>query len=231
MAEQSAFDRENIKLQTMSQTQGLLEQFNLPPTMIAFIRRNQRAIWLAVAACLVIIAAVSVYFSYSDYRSGKAASALNVALMAKIDNRQLLEKVVQDYNATPSGLWARLELAFLEEKEGQGPQAITRLEAVKSDLSAKSLLRPLVVGKLAVLYENAKQFDKALALYTELATQEGYASEAYRALGRVNEQLGKKAEALAMYGKYLESADIQAQQLQNDPVREMVQSRINQLEK
>jgi predicted negative regulator of RcsB-dependent stress response len=231
MAEQSAFDRENIELQTMSQTPGLLEQFNLPPAVIVFIRRNQRTIWLAVAACLIVVVAVSVYVSYRDYRSGKAASALNVALMAPKDNRQLLEKVGQDYSSTPSGLWARLELAFLDDKEGQEVQAITRLEAIKTDLSAKSLLKPLVIGKLAVLYENGKQFDKALALYTELATQEGYTIEAYRALGRVNEQLGKKAEALAMYTKYLESADVQAQQATNDPVREMVQSRINQLGK
>lgn len=231
MAEQSAFDRENIELQTMSPAPGLLEQFNLPPAVIAFIRRNQRTIWLIVAGCLAIVVAVSVYISYRDYRADKAASALDAALIAKKDSRLLLEKVGQDYGSTPSGLWAKLELAFLEEKEGKRPEAISRLEAINGDLSAKSLLKPLVLGKLAALYENTRQFDKALTLYTELAAKDGYATEAYRAMGRVNEQLGKKAEALAMYAKYLESVNVQEPQAKNDPVREMVQSRINQLEK
>ena len=50
MADQSAFNPENIKLQPLGPPPGLLEQFNLPPRAIAFIRRNQRQIWMAVTA-------------------------------------------------------------------------------------------------------------------------------------------------------------------------------------
>jgi predicted negative regulator of RcsB-dependent stress response len=231
MAEQSAFDRKNIQLQTLSPPMGLLEQFNLPPAAITFIRRNQRAIWMAVAGCVFLIVAVSAYTSYRHYRDGKAASALDVALVAKQDSRQMLEKVVQEYGSTPSGLWAKIELAFLDEKEGQRPKAITGLEAINAGLAVQSLLKPLVLGKLAALNEDEKQFDKALVYYSELAGKEGFAPEAYRAMGRVNEQLGKSAEAVAMYGKYLELTPFQGRQQKNDPVREMVQARINQLKK
>lgn len=231
MAEQSAFDRKNIQLQTLSPPMGLLEQFNLPPAVITFIRRNQRAIWMVVAGCVFLAVAVSGYTSYRQYRAGTAASALDVALEAKQDSRALLEKVVQEYSSTPSSLWAKVELAFLDEKEGQRPKAITRFEEINAGLAVQSLLKPLVLGKLAALHEDEKQFDKALVYYTELAGKEGFAAEAYRAMGRVNEQLGKSAEAATMYGKYLELTPSQGGQQRIDPVREMVQARINQLKK
>ncbi len=231
MAEQSAFDRKNIQLQTLSPPMGLLEQFNLPPAVITFIRRNQRAIWMAVAGCVFLTVAVSGYTSYRHYRVGKAASALDAALVAKQERRELLEKVVQEYGSTPSSLWAKIELAFLDEKEGQRPKAITRFEAINAGLAVQSLLKPLVLGKLAALHEAENQFDKALIYYSELAVKEGFASEAYRAMGRVNEQLGKSEEAATMYRKYLELTPSQGGQQKNDPVREMVQARLNQLKK
>ena len=139
--------------------------------------------------------------------------------------------MVQEYGSTPSSLWAKIELAFLDEKEGQRPKAITGFEAINAGLAVQSLLKPLVLGKLAALHEDEKQFDKALVYYSELAGKEGFAPEGYRTMGRVNEQLGKSAEAATMYGKYLELTSPQGGQQKNDPVREMVQARINQLKK
>jgi predicted negative regulator of RcsB-dependent stress response len=230
MAEQNAIDRDAIKLQPLTPV-GLLEQFNLPPKMIAFIRRNQRAIWLALSVSIVLALAASGFTTYREYQDAQAASALDAALVAKQDNRQLLEKVAQEYGSTSSGLWAQIELAFLEEKEGQRAKAIDRLAAINTGLSATSPLKPLVLTKLAGLYENEQQFDKAVALSTELAAIEGFAATAYKSLGRLNEQLGKKEEAAAMYGKYLELTGAQPGQGKADPMRDMVQSRLNQLKK
>ena len=231
MAEQSAFDRKNIELQTLGPATGLLEQFNLPPAAIKFIRRNQRTLWIVVVGCVTLAVAISAYSSYRQYRIVKAATALDAALVAKQDSRSLLEKVVQEYGATPSGLWAKVELGFLDEKEGQGAKAITRFEAINATLAPQDLRKPLVLGKLGALYENEKQFDKALLAYGDLALIEGFAPDAYRALGRVNEQLGKNAEAVAMYNKYLELTKPQVEQGKGDPVREMVQTRLNLLKK
>lgn len=142
-----------------------------------------------------------------------------------------------EFGRTDSALWAKVELAFLEEREGQPAKAINRLEAINSGLSAKAPLKPLVIGKLAALHENAQQLDKALQLYTELSGWEQFAVGAYRALGRVYEQLGNKEQAAAMYGKYLESESAafgaagRSLQASADPIREMVQSRRNQLQK
>jgi predicted negative regulator of RcsB-dependent stress response len=230
MAENNAVERDAIKLQPLAPI-GLLEQFNLPPKMIAFIRRNQRTIWLAISAGVVLAIAISGFTTYRDYQIAKAASALDAALVAKQENRPMLEKVAQEYGATSPGLWAHIELAFLEEKEGQRPQAITRLTAINAGLAASSPLKPLMLTKLAGLHENEQQPEQAIALYTELAAHEGFAPDAYRALGRLNEQLGKKEDAAAMYGKYLELTGSQPGQGKADPMRDMVQSRLNQMKK
>ena len=48
---------------------------------------------------------------------------------------------------------------------------------------------------------------------------------------RLHELAGKKEEAAAMYGKYLELTGSQVGQGKADPTRDMVQSRLNQLKK
>ncbi|MGE4558737.1 MAG: tetratricopeptide repeat protein, partial [Desulfobulbus sp.] len=136
-----------------------------------------------------------------------------------------------NYGSTDSALWAKVELAALTRQAGQADAAIKELESIRSGLAAKSPLMPLLLAKLAVLYENEHQLDKALALYTELSSRENFAAEAYRAMGRVDEQLGKKEDAVAMYGKYLDSESGQSRPGQSNPIREMVQSRLNQLKK
>jgi tetratricopeptide (TPR) repeat protein len=231
MAEQSGFNPKNIELQTLGPALGLLEQFNLPPGAIKFIRRNQRTLWIVVVGCVTLAVAFAAYASYRQHRIVKAASALDAALVVRQDSRALLEKVVQEYAATPSGWWAGVELGLLDAREGQTGGAITRFEAINATLAPQDLRKPLVLGKLGGLYEIEKQWDKALLVYGDLAVVEGFAADAYRALGRVNEQLGKNAEAATMYQKYLEMTKPQGEQGKSDPVREMVQTRLNLLKK
>ena len=229
MADHSAFDQKNAHFQPLGPPPGLLEQFNLPPALIASIRRNQRTVWIVVLVCFAAAIGFAAFNSYHDYRAAKAASALDTALQAKKDVKSLLEQVAQEFASTPSGRWAKIELALLAAKDGQLPQAIAQLEVINAGLSNKSLLKPLVLVKVAGLYETEGQFDKALGVYTELATQESFAAEAYRSMGRVHEQMKKPTEARTMYEKYLELTASPDGQKSSDPVRELVQSRLNRL--
>ena len=234
MADQSAFNPENIKLQPLGPPPGLLEQFNLPPRAIAFIRRNQRQIWMAVTACAVLAVAISGYTTYRDWQAGKAASALDAALVAKADNRQLLEQVAREFASTPSGLWANIELAQLDEKDNQRAKALARYEAIAASLSATSPLKPLELFKNGGLHEREKQLDTALAAFGQLAAVPGFEAEASRSMGRVQEELGNKEQAAAMYNKYLELtavASAPGRQAPPDPEREMVRFRLNRLKK
>lgn len=230
MGEQNTFDRDAVKLQPLAPI-GLLDQFNLPPKAIRFIRRHQRAIWLAISAGIVLAVAISGFTTWREYQDNKAAAALDAARIAKQDNRQLLEKVIQEYEATSSGLWAKIELALLEEKDGQRSQAINRLTAINAGLPARSPLKPLLLTKLVGLHEQEQQFDQAIALCTELAAIEGFGPAAYRVLGRLHELSGKQEAAIAMYGKYLELTGAQSDQGKSDPMRDVVQSKLNQLKK
>jgi predicted negative regulator of RcsB-dependent stress response len=231
MTDPNTFDPNNIKLQPLAAPSGLLEQFNLPPRAIAFIRRHQRSLWAAVMAAVAISLSVAGYNAYVDSRERRAVSALDAALIAPQDNKILLEQVVKEFGSTKSALWARVELALLEERAGQTAQAIGRLEEIRTSLAATSPLQPLVIVKLATLYENDNKLETALALYGELSTWPPFAADAYRAQGRVSEQLGKPDQAMAMYDKYLESATGQSLSGQGDPLREMIQARVNQLKK
>ncbi len=230
----NTFNPDDIRLQPLGPPPGLLEQFNLPPKVIAFVRRNQRMIWVAVVACAMVSVAVSGYTTYRDHRAAKAASALDAALMAKTDLRQRLEQVGRDFAATPSALWANIELAQMDEKEQQPGKALARYEQINTGLSAKSPLKPLLLFKIATLLEREKQFDKALATHGQLAGFAHFAAEAHRAMGRINEAQGNKDQAAAMYAKYLELTAVppeQGRQAPPDPERELVQFRLNQLKK
>lgn len=231
MTEPATFDPNNLKMQPLGPPQGLLEQFNLPPKMIAFIRRHQRALWATLLTAVALSLAMAGYNAYVDYREQQAASALDAAILAPRDNALLLEKVVAEYGSTESALWAKVELAELAGGEGQRAASIATLESINSVVRGKSALKPLLLNKLAVLYENEHRLEEALAMYTQLSAWENFSAEAYRALGRVNEQLGHNEQAVIMYGKYLESESGQLRQGQVNPVRELVQSRLNQLKK
>lgn len=230
MADQDTTNVQSIKLQPLVQ-HGLLDQFNLPPKAIRFIRRHQGAIWLTIATLVLGSLGVSGYDFWREHRQDKGASVLDAALAATQDKRQRLEAVAQEYGATDAGLWAKIELALMAGTEGHPEQTLEQLTAINATVAETSPLKPLLLSKLAALQENQQHLDQALALYTQLTAIEGFAPAAYRALGRLNEQQGKKETAIAMYNKYLELTNAQGQGAmgQGDPVRELVQSRLNQL--
>jgi predicted negative regulator of RcsB-dependent stress response len=229
MAEQSAFDRRNIEPPPVARSSGLLDQFNLPPAVISFLYRYQRTIWMVLAGIVITGVSIAGYSSYRDQIASRALSAYDAAQRAGAENRPLLEQVVQQYGTTPSGLWARIDLALLDERAGNLEAAIAQFETINARLSTKSPLKPLILSKLGVLYENTDNANAALDVYGALTKQTGFEAEAHRALGRVHEQKGNLSEAAAMYEQFMAmTADGQGN---NDPVREMIEFRFNQLKR
>lgn len=227
MAEQSPFDRRNIEPPRMAPPSGLLDQLNLPPALVDFLHRYKRVIWLVVIGIVITGISIVAYTSYRDQRAARALSAYDAAQRAGSDNQVLLEEVVRQYGSTPSGLWARVDLALQNERDGNLEEAITRFETIRSRLGATSPLKPLVLGKLGTLYENTENFNEALEAYTALAALSGFEARAHQALGRVYEQQGNLTDAQAMYEQYL--AMTTTGQEQHDPVQEMIEFRLNQL--
>ena len=230
MAEQHGAERRPQDLPPLFQETGLLEQFNLPPKLIRFLRRFQSTIWAVLAVALLLSLAVAGYNAYTDHRREKGAEALDTAMQAGEGRRDLLQQVRDNFSSTPSALWAEVALARMDEQENKAGEAIQRYQAVRAKLKQDSQHMPLVLGKLAALEEQKKNWDASLAYYQELAKLDGFAADSHLNMGRLYEAQAKKDEALAMYRKFLEFTAVTTEESGTDPRRQMVQSHIELLQ-
>lgn len=233
MSQQSAFDRELVEETAAAETTGLLEQLNLPPAAITFIRENQKAIWAVTIFIALVVVSVSLYGSYRTYKEDKASSALTLAMQAEGEQKkEQLQKVIDDFGSTSAALWSRIELAHIVAADGEYEKSIQELTEVKKTVSAKNPVLPLLLNNLAVLHEKNGDLNQALVTYTELSTFKGFEQGTYEAMGRLYELQGNKEKALEMYKKYLDSGeeDKLTNPLATDPDREMIEARIISLE-
>ncbi|PIE56001.1 MAG: hypothetical protein CSA34_06200 [Desulfobulbus propionicus] len=230
MAEQKAFDPNRSPFEKLHEPQGLLEHLNLPPKAVTFIRKHQRTIWVVVILLALTVTAVSLYTSYRERRIAKGAAALETAMAATADKDMQLQGVIDEYGSTPSGIWARIELARYHVEQGERQQGIAELEAVKKDLGADSSLLPLVLLNLGGLHEEEDKLNVAVAEYEELSRITGFSADAWFALGRVAEEQGKPQEAVSFYQKYL-GVVANKQGSIPDSRQQMVEERIGRLQK
>ena len=215
----------------MPPTEDLLDQLNLPPAVADFMRRNRRTIWTVVIIVVLLVVGIALYDSYRNYRISRAVEALDAAMLADKDQReQELRQVIESYGATPSGLWARIELARLRQQGGDPGGAIGILEKIKSGLAQDDPARPLLLFNLGGLYEQEKKPDQALENYQELSTVKGFEAEAYKAMGRVYEGQGKREKAAEMYRKYLGLTGKNGPTQVADPERKLIEARLNRLQ-
>jgi predicted negative regulator of RcsB-dependent stress response len=205
---------------------------------VRYLRKNQRTAWIVTGCIIALVSGVSLYGSYTDYREEKAASALTAAMKAE-ENAQaeLLTQVATDYGSTAAGLWAKIEIARLAVAQGDVDKAIADLQAVRKTTAKDNPLMPLLLFKLAGLYENKSDPEQALVMYDELSRFKGFEAGAFEAMGRIHEQQGQKEKAVAMYQKYLglgaEAGAVPAAAGAAgaaDPDRAMIQERINVLQ-
>ncbi len=230
---ESAFDLKHIEDNAASEMSGVLDQLNLPPAFIDFLRKNQRKIWTVIGITAVIVTVVSLYGSYRSYTVNKAAKAYDQALLLEgAEKKTALETVAADFSSTASGVWSQVELARIDQEAGDNGAAITRLSEINSSLKESSLMKPLVLVNLGGLYEQENQLDQAVTVYQKLQNQIGFEAMAANNLGRVYEAQDKKDQARGMYNKYLSLTAIEGEQpQQDDPVRTMVKANLSRLQK
>jgi len=230
--QQSAFDLKHIEETAAVETSGVLDQLNLPPALTDFLRKNQRTIWIVVSLIVAVVVAVALYSSYRSYTLKKAAEAYDQALMLDGDQeRTALQKVADTYGSTPSAIWSRVELAHLDQKDGDVKGAIEKLAVISSGLKENNLLKPLILVNLGGLYEQDKQLEKGLAVYQELKNIKGFEAQAVNGLARVYETRGDSEKAVAMYQQYLTLTTIEGTAPQkDDQARSLVKAALNRLQ-
>ena len=209
---------------------GLLEQFNLPPHVIRFIRAHQRQLWRIFACVVALALLVAGIDAYRNHRQIKAAEALDAALQAESGQREQLAQVSKKYSSTPSALWAEVTLAQLDEEEKKISEAIKRYQSILAWLKPDSQLEPLIRGKLAGLEEQQKNWSAALAHYEVLGKQEDYAAESRLGMARMYEALGQKERALARYKKFVELTAVSTAESGEDPRRQLVLAHLELLQ-
>ena len=224
MSEQNTYFQQEI-LNKPLQKHGLLEELNLPPKAIQFIRRNKRQIIIGLLCSVLAILGWSSLSYYLARQDDRAAALLSEAVgQGAVEQRKvLLQKVLDEYGRTGSAKWAKIEMGHLAFDAQQYDEAIKVYLSVRDDLAKSSPVFPLVQLNLAQAYENKNALPEALAAYKDLAEIKGFAGEAYLAMGRIHELQKAVPQAKEMYGKVLTEETV------SPALKEKVQAKLDRL--
>ena len=205
MSAQGLFSKKNIESQQPDTRTGLMEELNLPPGIISFVRKNARNLQIGLICIVVLVLAWVFYDYYTELQENKGASLLASAMQTEaIEERvQVLENVINDYSRTDAALWSKLELAHLDYQEGRFDAAVAKYEGILAKIPADSSLVPLARMNLAQSYEEIGQYDLAIAQYNLLKKSTGFTEEAHLALGRIYTAKDESAQARKEYEELL----------------------------
>lgn len=204
MSSQSAFDKRYVDPKDQSNVEGLLEHFNLPPKVIAYLRRNKRQVQIMIAVVLIVVVAFSLYKSYRENRIENAASALAVAAKEPEGSKKdALAKVATEYDDTSSGTWANVELGHLAMKEERYADAAGIYGDILKDVDVDNPLYGLTLAGKAQALEAQGNSEEAYKVFEQLKGVEGYQYTGYSGMARILESQGEIDKAMGIYGQYL----------------------------
>ena len=227
MAEHNVFNKKHSEA-VASDKKAILEELNLPPAVIEFIRKYEKNIKITLITALVLIVAIEGYKEYNSVQIEKSSALLYSALHSKDASQKvkLLDQVKQKYSSTGNGMWANIELGHLAFKKGDFAKAASIYEAVLDKMSTKNPVRPLVQYSLAQAYENLDNVDKAKEAFLKLTQTTGFVGEGDLGLARIYEKHGDPEQALTYYQEYVKLPETQP-----GPTKELVLAKIAQLKK
>jgi len=208
MADKSAFEKIHVDEREKADLGGVLEQLNLPPGVVEFVRTHQRSIYVILSIIAVVVVVWSLYGSYAEKKLTAASSALATAQDLQGEEKiTALAQVAEEYAGTDPARWARIELARQAQKDGDSEEALRLYETVRRSLDQENSLYPLVIFGIAQAEEAAQKYEKALDEYQALKNIAGYESIGYNGAARIYEIQGKTEQAINQYEQYLGALD------------------------
>ncbi len=207
MAKGSVFDKPYQDDRDKNNLEGVLEQFNLPPSIIVFFKTYKRLIQIGVATVIVVVVAWALYGSYRDNRTEKASQALSTA--EELEGQPLIDalaEVADNYRGTDAALWATVARAHALVHADRHEEARQAYQAAVGKIGKKSPLHPLLTIGIAQTSEALGDFAQASGAYESLKTIAGFGEAAYLGLGRLHELQGEPEKALEVYEAYLATA-------------------------
>lgn len=227
MSEQSSFNLKQASEVAFVEPSGILDQLNLSPSIVSFLRENKRMIQVVVVISVVLVVSISLYKSYRENRLESAASSLSLSMAAEGEAKvTALKQVMAEFSGTPSALWAATELGHLSMKEDAYAQAATQYSQVRDQVSDFSPMYGLLNFGIAQAYEAGKEYSKSSAAYSVLKDIAGYNNEGYLGMARVLEAQGENNKALAVYEEYLGTF---LGETSNERAKTMIQEKITRL--
>lgn len=223
--ENSVFTKKHEEVMA-NDKRAILEEMNLPPAVITFIRKNAKNLKIGIVVFIIGVIAWEGYGEYSQRQQEKSSALLFSAVKAETtaEKSMLLEDLIKNFSGSKSAVWGKLELGHLafQEKNYQG--AADKYQEVLNSISASNSLYPLAEFSLAQAYESLEESAKSEAAYEKLLKYPGFAAEGYLGLGSLYEKKGDEAKALEMYESYINLPG-----LKTDSAKTMVEYKIGKL--
>ena len=204
MDQQSAFSKK--KLQTINiEKSDWMEELNLPPELIKFLRGNAKALQIGGIVVLLLLIAYGgfEFFHNKRHQNSTAFLAQAVKIQDLQERKAKLQEVVDKYSGTDAGLWARIDLAHLSYDQGQFDDAITFFSQALKKADSDNSAIPLIEYGLANAYEQKKDFADAKDYFARLAAFKSFEREGSLGIARIEEKQGDLAAALQSYEKVL----------------------------
>jgi tetratricopeptide (TPR) repeat protein len=209
-----AKERHDIKTDRFLETAAFIQEF---------LVKHARTIFIVIATAAIVILGWLATVWFIESREGAASEALGEALAVMEDavfsNEPQAEKlseaeekllaVIRDHGATAGEIAANYHLGLLYLIKGEKERAEERLRKVIG--SRHQLYWELASAQLGDMFRKAGEYEKALAVYQEVANQQKAdvppAYFAYMA-GQCQEKLGNKEEALKFYSMAKDSGQL-----------------------
>lgn len=227
MSERSAFDQNLVSESAYVEPSGVLDQLNLPPGAVRFIRTNKRILQITGAVVVVGVIVGALYQSYHSSRLENAASSLSISMEADGGDRiTALKHVATKFDGTPSALWATVELGHLAMKDKLYKEAGQYYSQVLDKVSSSNPMFGLLTFGVAQAEEAGKDYDAASVSYSALKEIDGYKDEGFMGMARVLEAKGENEKAFVVYEEYLGSI---LGEEQNPQMTRMIQEKMNRI--
>lgn len=208
MSEQNVFNKIHVDERDKADLGGVLDQLNLPPAFIEFVRRNQKAIYIVLGLLAIAVIVWALYGSSVEKRQVESSNALMAA--EKLDGSEkvtALQKVAEDFSGTDSALWARVGLARYSIENEENQKALQQYTEIRNSLKKESPMYPLVTFGIAQAQEFLDDHQAALQEYVLLKNITGYENIGFSGTARLHELQGNIEAAINEYEQYLAILD------------------------
>jgi predicted negative regulator of RcsB-dependent stress response len=188
--------------------------------VLQFFRENPKIIYTGAALFIgIIVASLAIYgymenrrqASHLDFKAAYAKYAQAVASPEPVSKEtwqevfNAFEEVAQSYGSMPAGEKALLYSGHALYQMGDYEGALKRYDKMKSTSLVEKGLGELAMYHKAMTLIAMKKYEPAVMILDEFSknTDSPYRREAYAAIARIYESMGKNKEATQTYKQYL----------------------------